>query len=165
MGKSSAIRYDPVYCRRLADYAKTCKDFTATNIEIAKLLHCNERTVSTWKRLHPEFRTVIEQLKADIDLPVENAVYRAAIGYDYEETTEETGSNGEKSIKYKRHQPPNISAARLWLLNRRPSEWRDKQTTVHTGDLTINDAANKTLAAILAAADSAAEGDSSQNDS
>lgn len=163
MGKSSAIRYDPIYIRRLADYAKTAEHFAATNAEIAQALGCSERTVIAWKGQHPEFKQLIEQLQHNPDVHVENAIYRAALGYEYEETTIETGTNGEKLIRYKKHQPPNISAARLWLTNRRPNEWRDKQTTEHTGEILVNDAADAILAAILAEAESEAEGESSED--
>ena len=161
MGKSSAIRYDPIYIRRLADIAKTIEHFTATNADIAQALGCSERTVTAWKGQHPEFKALIEELQHNPDIHVENAIYRAAIGYEYEEITTEIGTNGEKQIRYKKHQPPNISAARLWLTNRKPGEWRDKQTTEHTGEITVNDAADAILAAILAEADTEGTGDSS----
>lgn len=163
MCKSSAIRYDPIYIRRLADYAKTVEHFTATNAEIAQVLSCSERTIIAWKSRHPEFKALIEELQHNPDIHVENAIYRAAIGYEYEETTVETGANGEKLIIYKKHQPPNIAAARLWLTNRKPGEWRDKQITEHTGEVTINEAADAVLAAILAEADTQIQSESSQD--
>ena len=33
---------------------------------------------------------------------------------------------------------PDVTACRLWLLNRRPGQWRDKQEVEHSGDLTIS---------------------------
>jgi hypothetical protein len=35
--------------------------------------------------------------------------------------------------EYVEHVPPDPGAAKLWLVNRRPNEWRDKSTTELTG--------------------------------
>ena len=66
------------------------------------------------------------------DLDVEKALYKRAVGYDYEEserTEEELASGGVKTrVKIaKKHVEPNMQALMFWLKNRRPEVWKEKR--------------------------------------
>ncbi len=164
MGKSSVIRYDPVYCRRLTDYAITHPgEFQGTLDQISALFGCSVRTISQWKKDHPEFREVCDTISTDIDIPVENANYRSACGHTHEET-EEIYDENDRLIRKKvvtKYYPPNPASISLWLTNRKPEVYRNKQTTEHAGEIKITDErANDELAAILAEAEQTAESQS-----
>lgn len=100
---------------------------------LARLLGCG---LSTCKRIlaqHPEFRKLIREDRDIADLNVVSALYKRAIGYDYEETVQKVmvGKDGAAMPthveKRKRHVPADTLAALAWLRNRRPEDWRDKK--------------------------------------
>ena len=77
-----------------------------------------------------------------MDLEVENALLKRAMGYQYEETITEveevpTGKyddEGKPIMKQVKHirkvqktALPDTTAQIFWLKNRRPDRWRDKQ--------------------------------------
>ena len=76
-----------------------------------------------------------------VDVQVENALIKRALGYECEEVTEEieetpTGKydeNGKAIVRKKKHIkrskryiPPDTAAMIFWLKNRKPAQWRDK---------------------------------------
>ena len=60
---------------------------------------------------------------------VERALYQRAVGYTYEDERVRVNRSPGEVINYtvRVHVPPDVTAARLWLLNRRRNEWRDVQ--------------------------------------
>ena len=79
--------------------------------------------------------------KAPVDIEVENALLKRALGYEYEEVTTEieempTGKidkDGKPIIKQKKHIRkttkmvlPDVTAQIFWLKNRKPDQWREK---------------------------------------
>lgn len=105
----------------------------ATDEELAKRLHIS---ISTWHRLKRTFPTLKEALKTskeEADIQVENALFKRAIGFDFEETHSEMRPDSEGKPKatlvrrVKKHIPADITAAIFWLKNRKPEAWRDKQ--------------------------------------
>lgn len=83
--------------------------------------------------------------KAPVDIKVENALLKRALGFECEETTEEieeipTGKfdkNNKPIYKKKKHVkkikkfiPPDTVAAIFWLKNRKPEQWKDKREQV-----------------------------------
>jgi len=169
MGKSSAIRYDPQYCRKLTDYAITHPGkFQGTLEQIAKLIGCSVRTISAWKQEHPEFREVCDNLSTDIDIPVENANYISACGHEHEEVEKIYDADGNlvRERKVTKYYPPNPTSINLWLTNRKPEIYRNKQTTEHAGGVKIIDErANAELAAIMAEAIQTTESEGSTDNS
>ena len=72
-----------------------------------------------------------------VDYEVENALYKAAIGYDVVETEQiETempdGTVTTQKRAKKRHIPPSVGAICFILKNRRSSKWQDKPTVIDT---------------------------------
>lgn len=62
------------------------------------------------------------------DEMVEQALFQRAIGYQYTETrTEKNGKDGEKTIVTQKHMPPDVHSMVMWLKNRQPMRWREKQ--------------------------------------
>ncbi len=78
-------------------------------------------------------------MNQDLDVRVENALLKRALGYDYTETRYEETDKGSKTVKVTRHQPADPRAAIFWLKNRRPDKWSDKQLLEHEGSVNIDD--------------------------
>lgn len=93
---------------------------------------------STWYEYidkHPVLADLVKWSKSVINMSVENSLFRAATGYEYEEikTIIEEDKNGKKRTrieKVKRHMPPNPTAMVFWLKNRVPSEWNDRREII-----------------------------------
>lgn len=117
----------------------------------------------TWKIKFPAFSDAIKRGKAPVDIEVENALLKRALGFEYEEVTTEiedvptgkTGEDGKPIFKQRKHIkkttkmiPPDTAAAFIWLKNRRPEKWRDKREYVT--DVTDNAFKNmQTIAALI----------------
>ena len=100
-----------------------------TDENIARNLRVSPDSFIQYKKQFPQLVDALKNGKDDIDTMVENALLKAALGYQYEETKE--NENGfERSVKVAQ---PNTTALIFWLKNRRPKEWRDKQETEITG--------------------------------
>lgn len=89
-------------------------------------------TFRIWLDKFPALSASLKKGKAPADIEVENALYRNATGYDYEETITEIeklpgGKEKQHIRKVKKHKPPDTLAQIFWLKNRRPDKWRDKQ--------------------------------------
>lgn len=107
---------------------------------LAKVLGCGKTTYFKLARRYEEFKKLIKESKEIADAKVESALYRRAIGYDYEETTTRVvvGKEGVGNVthvtKVKKHIAPDTTAQIFWLKNRKPTEWRDRQEM----DVTVN---------------------------
>jgi transcriptional regulator with XRE-family HTH domain len=105
-----------------------------TDEQIADNMGINVATLYRWKNDFSEICETLKRGKEVIDRHVENALLKAALGYDYEE--EALDKFGEiHSLKRVAH--PNTTAMIFWLKNRKPKEWRDKQELEHSGELSF----------------------------
>ena len=110
------------------------------NKEIADRLGISASTFYHWRKEHPEFCEALNEGKEVVDAKVEKALLTRALGLEYLEkkvVKDETGAvvREEETGKLVL---PDVTACRLWLLNRRPGQWRDKQEVEHSGDITIS---------------------------
>lgn len=89
-----------------------------------------------------------------MDIQVENALLKRALGYEYmEERAEISEKDGRKVIQTVKQVIPDTAAQIFWLKNRRPDRWRDKpqekaETVAQADEMTLSDK----LAAIREAA-------------
>ena len=107
-----------------------------TNEQIAHNIGVTGRAFTDWVRRFPSLSSALKKGKAPVDIEVENALLKRALGYDIEETIteiEEIPLKDGQSVKtkkhirkVKRHIPPDVTAQIFWLKNRRPARWRDK---------------------------------------
>lgn len=98
-------RYDPDVHPVLAEqYARE----GCINKEIAARLGICATTFYNWRQDHEEFRKALKDGKEVTDAKVEKALLSSALD-------------------------GNFQAQRLWLLNRRPDRWRDRQEVEHSG--------------------------------
>lgn len=105
-----------------------------TDEQIAGNLDVAYSTFRTYKDEYPALMAALQKGKDDIDVMVENALLKAALGYTFEEVTTENGNETRRVLK---EVQPNTTALIFWLKNRRPQAWRDKQDIEHSGGLDI----------------------------
>ena len=124
--------------------------------QIANNIGIHPSTIYDWKKKYPEIAEALKRGKEVIDRQVENALLKRALGYKYDEVTQErifkrdakgdfeTDSNGEpiaEMVETKRvtkEVVPDTTAQIFWLKNRKPQQWRDKQEIDHSGNVNIN---------------------------
>lgn len=105
----------------------------ADNGILATKLGCGKTTLGKLIKNYPEFKKLIRESKEVADLNVEAALYRRALGYEFEETTTEVVVNKDGSgtttvvKKTKKHIAGDTVAGIFWLKNRKPEEWKDRQ--------------------------------------
>ena len=110
--------------KKLEEWAKA----GLTDVQIAHNMGIAPGTLYEWKNRFPEIDEALKKGKEVVDLEVENALLKRALGYDYEETKIIVETDGRKRIeRVKKHVPPDITAQIFWLKNR-TTRWsnRDK---------------------------------------
>lgn len=88
-----------------------------------------------YKNQYPELSEALKNGREVIDVMVENALLKAALGYDYRE--EELNKITGEPIELRKVAHPNTTALIFWLKNRKPREWRDKQELEHSGNVGV----------------------------
>lgn len=113
-----------------------------TDEQIAHNMGICRDTLIEWKKKFPDISDALKRGKEVVDIEVENALLKRALGYDYtEERVEVSKENGKKTVKTTqtvKHVPPDTTAQIFWLKNRRPDRWRDKQQLEHSGSVDVN---------------------------
>ena len=123
----------------LAPYAKQaerlCK-LGATNQDLADFFEVQRSTIWRWGQAHPAFLRATVLGKGPADDRVEMSLYHRAVGYSYEAVKIflPAGFENPVIVPYMEHVPPDISAIKYFLKNRRPEQWRDKLDHVIGGD-------------------------------
>lgn len=131
-----------------------------TEKEIAKKLGISYSTFREYKKKHTALAKALANNKVVTDIKVENALYKRAIGYKYDEVTKELVTakdkygdpvidmNGAMMKELKvtkivtKEVQPDVGAQQFWLKNRNSKDWREKQEIESTNinlneDLTI----------------------------
>lgn len=105
-----------------------------TDEQIAKNIGVNPDTLYTWKKKYPEISESLKKGKEVVDIEVENALLKRALGYKFTEITKESMYN-PKTEKFEfrvskevvKEVQPDTTAQIFWLKNRKPADWRDKK--------------------------------------
>lgn len=114
--------------------------------DIAKKLGVAYSTFKVYKDKHSALSAALKKGKEVADVLVENALFKRAIGYQYDEVTQESGQvvdpeTGKlvtvmvETKRMTKEVQPDTTAQIFWLKNRKPVEWRDKQEVEHSGKL------------------------------
>ncbi|WP_129582299.1 helix-turn-helix domain-containing protein [Miniphocaeibacter massiliensis] len=116
-----------------------------TDEEIAKRIGIAVNTLYSWRKKYKKIDNALKKGKEYCDLHVESALYRKALGYDYEEVTRELKKNSEtgememvETKRVKKHVPPDRTAQIFWLKNRNPRNWKDRQCSDYEEELLIS---------------------------
>lgn len=107
-----------------------------TDEQIAHNMGVAYSTLKEWKNKYSAISATLKKGKEVVDIEVENALLKRAMGYSYDETTlerkfnDETGEYELMPTKVVTKQvAPDTTAQIFWLKNRCPDKWRDKQRT------------------------------------
>lgn len=98
---------------------------------VANNLNVGYSTFLKYKSDHEELRECCLVGKEEADLKVESALFKRAMGYEYDEVTFEYG---EETKRVTKQVVPDTTAQIFWLKNRKPKEWRDKQDIELSGN-------------------------------
>ena len=103
-----------------------------TDEQIAHNCGISASTLREWKNKLPAISAALKEGKEAIDILVENALLKRALGYTYEEKTyerkqiTEEGDTGMVLTKtVTKEVIPDTTAQIFWLKNRKKAEWRD----------------------------------------
>lgn len=105
-----------------------------TDEQIAHNIGITTTTLYEWKKKYPQFAEAVKRGKEVVDIMVENALLKSALGYSYDEVVKERIFDYEtetsKVVEVKRttkEVAPNPTSLIFWLKNRQPEKWRDKK--------------------------------------
>lgn len=105
-----------------------------TDEQIAQNMGIGYSTLQTWKNKYQDIQDTLKRGKEVVDIQVENALLKRALGYSYIEKTSERRLN-EDTGEYEmvttkevvKEITPDTTAQIFWLKNRKPDTWRDKK--------------------------------------
>ena len=122
--KSKYDEYVKPYLEQITEWKKS----GATDKEISDALGVALSTFSEYKNQYSELSDALRTGKQTVILNVKAALYKKAIGFEYEE--KRGVKKGDKVVSteiFKRYSPPDTTAAAM-LLRNYEEEWRDKDS-------------------------------------
>ncbi len=105
-----------------------------TDEQIADKCDVAVSTLYEWKKRYSEISEALKKGKEPVDIEVENALLKRALGYRYTETTRELNPATqclEVTKEVTKEVTPDVTAQIFWLKNRKPEVWRDKSELSH----------------------------------
>lgn len=115
-----------------------------TGDQIAHNLGIHRSTFCRWLDMYEDIAGAVSRGREVVDIEVENALLRAAMGYRSVEVVEDL-VDGEMTVvrRITKDVPPNPTAMVFWLKNRKPEVWRERKDVSMTADIkAINPYAN-----------------------
>ena len=109
-----------------------------TDEQIAKNLGIAYSTFREYKNKHSALSAALKRGKEVVDIEVENALLKRALGYKYNEVTKERDKDTGELVVTKvvtKEVVGDTTAQIYWLKNRKPEDWRDKKEIEHSGVL------------------------------
>lgn len=99
--------------------------------QVAKNIGIQRSTLYEWLKKYKDFSDAYKKGTETSLYEVENAMYKAAVGYDVEEvemieTIAPDGGVTTQKRKRRRHIPPNVGAACFILKNKKKDAWKDR---------------------------------------
>ena len=111
--------------------------------QIATNIGVSYSTFKDWKKKFPDFSAALKNGKEVVDRQVENALFKTAIGYHYQE---ETVTNTGEVVVINKYSKPNTTAQIFWLKNRK-NNWTDRNEVKVDGGMNVT--TNSKLESIL----------------
>ena len=115
-----------------------------TDEQIANNIGIQRTTLYDWKNKYPDISDSLKRGKAPVDIEVENALLKRALGYTVKETrtiVEKTpdGDIKQRAETIEKHIAPDVTAQIFWLKNRKPEIWRERQNIDVQNNIKIED--------------------------
>ena len=145
------LKYDQDFPLRAEGFARR----GMTDNQIAKALGIHRATFYEYLKTYPDFSDAIKRGKGPVDVEVENALLKRALGYEYEESMVEykpgkeskKGKKGKEKVddkakptlirKTQKQVIPDVTAQIVWLTNRRPALWKHRKDVTLSGHMNI----------------------------
>jgi len=102
-----------------------------TNERLGQLLGVSTISIENWIRQYDEFFRAIREGREIADANVAKSLYHRACGYTHEDVHISSYMGGVTITPIKKHYPPDVGAATLWLTNRTKQLSPDKRWTVN----------------------------------
>jgi hypothetical protein len=110
------------------------------NNEIESILKIEKGSIDQFAKKSPEFKTEMETACLKVDIQVEEALLKRALGYEtmeeqwiytpiFTEGCEEPELKLKEIRKVKKYVPPDASSDLIWLYNRRGDRWSKNPNT------------------------------------
>lgn len=112
-----------------------------TDEQLAKNMDISRSTLNEWRKKYSDISDTLKKGKEIVDIKVENALLKRALGFQYDEVTSVDGKEVKKVTKMV---VPDTTAQIFWLKNRRPDKYRDKPEPI-VPDNTEDDSLTKSL--------------------
>lgn len=129
---------DSLYDPAMNDHARKLALLGLTDGQIAEFFGVSSSTIDNWKREYPAFLSSLNEGKIIADANVADSLYRRATGeVVFVEKRVKNADGTYEVIRLSQQIPGDPGAAKLWLTNRRPAEWRDKHELQHSGSLNV----------------------------
>jgi hypothetical protein len=123
----------PKYRKEFAAIAKAMCKLGATDYDLAQEFEVATSTIWRWCSKYPEYCNAIKVEKASYDDRVERSLAQRALGYSYHAEKLFQHQGEVMKVQYVEHVPPDVAAAKFWLLNRRRAQWSDTSRHELTG--------------------------------
>lgn len=103
--------------------------------QIAHNMGIGLTTLKEWRQKQPTIQSALKKGKEVVDIEVENALLKRALGYTITLKEQKLDKEGcvhtlEKDV----HVPGDTTAQIFWLKNRRKQQWRDKVEVETNGE-------------------------------
>lgn len=115
-----------------------------SNEQIAHNIGINKDTLYEWQKRFSDFSDALKKGKEVVDREVENALLKRAMGYEYDEVTQEPVTDKDTGItemrvtkRVTKQIVPDVTAQIFWLKNRKPNEFRDKRDVDLSGHVEL----------------------------
>ena len=113
--------------------------------DACKSAGCSVSQFHEWRAKYPEFaedvKKALQEFRTSMVPKLENALFKKALGYEFEEKKVEEFPDGNKRVTVtKKHYSPDVGALVFALCNLAPGEWRNKIENTVQGELktTVN---------------------------
>ena len=112
--------------------------------QIAHNIGITQTTLYEWQKRFPELSEALKKGKEVVDREVENALLKRAMGYEYDDVTQEPVTDKDTGVtemrvtkRVTKQIVPDVTAQIFWLKNRKPDEFRDKRDVELSGSVDL----------------------------